>query len=503
MEKLRKKTSDAATEKLLVAAAKQGIATNWDRYESEVPLCGFGRLSLCCNICTQGPCRVNPFAEKDEPTICGRNRENLVAANFLRLICDGTASIINIAGDSNKLPTVAKERVADKELLPGPAANELVEAISLYTEGVATAEDYFQAAARLSLAGYAALAANSFNSGIEEVEAGAGALKVGEANLLLLGAMTPEKVAAIKAKAAGVNVVGMCGAEMEGIPVVGNYAAQETLLVTGMIDAVIAGSACVSAGFLSTASELEVPVFCAEEDDLDAAVAAAKANYKKRQHEARVEFTPVQAAVGYSKASFKQVKAAKLEALISKYPVKGVVILGGCNNVKATQDQSIVLQAKELLANDVLVLASGCAAAALAKAGLMDADKANNFASPGLVAFLGALAAAAGTGRLPAVLHCGTCWQTPAAVELATSLGLPISASFPEISLPAAWTAALALAALGIPTYVGPVLPVEGTPAAVSALAATFDSNLIAPVAEALTPEITAQQVVAALMGKK
>ncbi|NLW07786.1 MAG: hypothetical protein GX039_07445, partial [Clostridia bacterium] len=174
MEKVRKKTIDAATEKLLVAAAKQGIDLSWDRYESEVPLCGFGRLSLCCNICSQGPCRINPFAEKDEPTICGRTRENVVAANFLRLISDGTASIIKMAGDSDKLPAVIKERVVDKELLPGPASQELVKAIGLYTEGVAVTEDYFQAAARLALAGYASLAASSVGSGIYEVEAGVG-----------------------------------------------------------------------------------------------------------------------------------------------------------------------------------------------------------------------------------------------------------------------------------------------------------------------------------------
>lgn len=503
MEKVRKKTIDAATEKLLVAAAKQGIDLSWDRYESEVPLCGFGRLSLCCNICSQGPCRINPFAEKDEPTICGRTRENVVAANFLRLISDGTASIIKMAGDSDKLPAVIKERVVDKELLPGPASQELVKAIGLYTEGVAVTEDYFQAAARLALAGYASLAASSVDSGIYEVEAGVGALKADQANLLLLGAICGDKVAALKAAAKGVNVVAMCGAEGHGTAIPGNYASQETLLFSGLIDAVVCGNACVSAGFLSVAAELDIPVFCAETDDLDEAVNTARANFKQRQDEKQAEFAAEQAAVGYSKESFKQVKAAKMEALLSKYPVKGVAILGGCNNVKTTQDQSIVLQAKELVANDVLVVATGCAAAALAKAGMMDADKANHFASPGLVAFLGALAAAAGIGRLPAVLHGGTCWQTPVAVELASIFGLPIYASFPEISLPAAWSTAVALAAMGIPTYVGPVLPVEGTPAAVSALATVLDGNLIAPVPEELTPEITAQRVVAALKGQE
>lgn len=503
MEKLRKKTSDSAVEQLLVAAYKQGIETNWDRYESMVPLCGFGRLSLCCNVCTQGPCHINPFEAEDKATICGKARAELVAANFLRLVGEGVGNILNYAGDCSTVPAVVSERVADKELLPGTASMELVKAMNMYIEGVAGVEDYFQAAAKLSLAGYGALAQGVVPKGVEEVLAGAGGLAKDKANLLLIGAMDAETVAAVKKAAKGINLVGMCGAEM-GVNVVGSYASQEPLLLSGMIDAVIAGGACVSPGFLNIACELDVPVFCTDDESILEAVAAAKEKFKERkQSTPDNDYEKVQAAIGYTKNSFKEIKAGKMATLVSKYPIKGVAIIGGCNNVKTTQDQSAVMIAKELVANDVLVIATGCAAAAIAKSGMMDGDKANHFAGPLLVDFLGALAAAAGVGRLPAVLHAGTCWQLPEAVDMATSFGLSVCACFPEVAWPSAWSTAIATAAMGIPTYVGPVLPVEGTPEAMAAMDEVFNNNLLAPVAPELTPQLTARKAAAKLMGKE
>ncbi|MDN5344860.1 MAG: anaerobic carbon-monoxide dehydrogenase catalytic subunit [Clostridia bacterium] len=504
MEKLRKKTSDADLEQLLVVAARQGVPLSWDRYEGMVPLCGFGRLSLCCSLCSQGPCRVNPFEAEDRETVCGRSRAELVAANFLRLIADGVTSIINYAGNNTELPPAVEARVVNKDLLPGATINELLQAARMYIEGVDSVEAYSRAAARLALAGYCTLANQDEKVAVNEVEAGIGALKEDQANLLIIGAIPAAAMDSIKAAATGVNLVGMCGAE-HGIAIAGNYGSQEAVLFSGLVDAILVGRACVTPGFLNTAKKLGLSVFSIQQDAINAAVNAAREHYSQGRQNlvTTTAWQTEQATVGYTPAIFQQIKPAKIEAINSKYPIKGCVILSGCNNVKTTQNESIVEQAKELVRNDVLVLATGCAAAALAKAGLMDGDQANRFAGQGLVDYLGALAAAAGVGRMPAALHCGTCWQLPAAVDIAAALGLPTFASFPEVSLPAAWSSALALAALGIPTYVGPVLPIEGTPAAVAALAEVVANNLRAPITDALTPAIAAQKVTAALLGEK
>ena len=51
--------------------------------------------------------------------------------------------------------------------------------------------------------------------------------------------------------------------------------------------------------------------------------------------------------------------------------IRGVAGVVGCNNARVTHDDVHVTLVKELIKNDVLVLQTGCAAMATAKAGLM------------------------------------------------------------------------------------------------------------------------------------
>ena len=46
------------------------------------PLCGYGRLGLCCSACLLGPCRLTPFDELPDRGRCGRDRDQLVAFNL-------------------------------------------------------------------------------------------------------------------------------------------------------------------------------------------------------------------------------------------------------------------------------------------------------------------------------------------------------------------------------------------------------------------------------------
>lgn len=503
MEKVRKRTADASLEELLTAAYKKDMPLVWDRYEKLVPLCGFGRLNLCCSLCTQGPCYINPFKETDNATTCGRTRAELVALNFMRLIADGTASILGYCGDSATKSSIVAEKVSAQNLLPRSATEELLSATNMYVEGVAEAKESFEETVRLALAGYNALSSNKEKRAVNEVEAGLGALKTDKPNLLLVGALPASDVAALKLEAKGVNLAGMCGAEHD-LNIAGNYGGEEALLFSGLCDAVLVGKACVSPGFLNTAKSLDIPIFYAKDGQFKEAIDAAAANYAKgRNVLPKLQLKAEQASVGYNPSLLEEIKPGRIDALNAKYPIAGCVILGGCSNVKTTHDQSVVELAKELVKNNYLVLATGCAAAALAKVGMMDAEKANHFAGQELIDYLGALAAAMGKGRLPAALHCGTCWQISSAVEIANILKLPLYAAFPEVSLPAAWNSAIAMAALGIPTYVGPVLPIEGTKEATDIFSEILKGKLIFPVEEELTPILTAKKVVASLTGKK
>lgn len=88
----KKKTADPASAYMIEKAGQQGLETTWDRYEAMSPQCGFGELGVCCKICLEGPCRIDPFGEGAKTGICGISADGIVARNLDRAIAAGTAS---------------------------------------------------------------------------------------------------------------------------------------------------------------------------------------------------------------------------------------------------------------------------------------------------------------------------------------------------------------------------------------------------------------------------
>ena len=54
-----KKSLDKATLQMIDVAREEDIQLTWDRYQKQLPQCGFGELGLCCRHCMQGPCRID------------------------------------------------------------------------------------------------------------------------------------------------------------------------------------------------------------------------------------------------------------------------------------------------------------------------------------------------------------------------------------------------------------------------------------------------------------
>ena len=81
-----------AASDMLKVAEREGIATAWDRYEKQLPQCGFGESGTCCRNCLQGPCRIDPFGEGPTLGVCGATADTIVARNLDRAIAAGTAS---------------------------------------------------------------------------------------------------------------------------------------------------------------------------------------------------------------------------------------------------------------------------------------------------------------------------------------------------------------------------------------------------------------------------
>ena len=149
--------------------------------------------------------------------------------------------------------------------------------------------------------------------------------------------------------------------------------------------------------------------------------------------------------------------------------LRGVCLLAGCNNLKRVHDENHLVIAQELAKNNVLLVATGCAAQAYAKAGLLNADAVDKYAGDGLKAFMNRLNEANKdrlNEKLPLVFHMGSCVDNSRAYDLMTAMAkelqvdtpkVPYAASAPEAMSEKAIAIGSWAVALGMPVHVGVV----------------------------------------------
>ena len=157
---------------------------------------------------------------------------------------------------------------------------------------------------------------------------------------------------------------------------------------------------------------------------------------------------------------------------IASGDIKGVVLFVGCSNYKVPQDANFLTMAKQLAIENVLVLATGCAAGAFAKQGLLSPSSTETLCGESLKGTLTAIGEAAGLGRpLPPVLHMGSCVDNARPLRLlyalANKLGvdldqLPVIASAPEPMSEKAIAIGTGAVALGVTVHLGLSPPVLG-----------------------------------------
>ncbi|SHI36737.1 anaerobic carbon-monoxide dehydrogenase catalytic subunit [Desulfofundulus thermosubterraneus] len=310
--------------------------------------------------------------------------------------------------------------------------------------------------------------------------------------MLVEAAKDPGLISAARAKgASGINLVGMCctGNEIlmrHGIPVAGNFLQQELAVITGALEAVVVDvqcimpalgqlAACYHTKFISTSPKAKFPgaihIPFDEHNALETAreiIRQAIENYPNRDKN-RV-FIPEEATAYVAGFSVEAILSALggtliplIEAVKNK-KIRGIAALVGCNNPKVTQDYNHVNMAKALIARDVLVVETGCAAIASAKAGLL-LPEAAELAGAGLAEVCRALG-------VPPVLHMGSCVDISriltVAAALARELGvdiadLPVAGSAPEWMSEKAVSIGAYVVASGIFTVLGTVPPVLGS----------------------------------------
>ncbi len=250
--------------------------------------------------------------------------------------------------------------------------------------------------------------------------------------MVVAASRDPELVALAKAKGAeGIIVGGICCTANEilmrqGAPVVGNFLHQELAIATGAVDLMLVDVQCIMPAVIEHAARFHTKVVTTskkakipgaehiqfeEEKALSIAkdiVKRAVENYEKRgavdipdvTEDLLAGFT-VRNVFHHLGGTYRPSVRPLNDAIMSGR-LRGVAAVIGCNTVKKTQDDSHLKMVKELLANDVLVVQTGCSATACAKAGLLKPEAAEEFAGEGLQEICRAVG-------IPPVLHLGSC----------------------------------------------------------------------------------------------
>jgi carbon-monoxide dehydrogenase catalytic subunit len=306
-----------------------------------------------------------------------------------------------------------------------------------------------------------------------------------------------------KTGAKGINVVGMCctGNELlmrQGVPIAGNELNSELAIVTGALDAMIVDVQCIYPAVVKVAASYHTKVITtspiakipgaehiefieSQADEIaKKIVRIAMDNYQNRDA-SRIEIPDIKekAIVGFSVESIlavlKKINSEDpLKPLIDNIAngnIKGVVAVVGCNNPKVRHDFMHVKIAEELIRKNILVIATGCAAIAHAKAGLMSPGSYKKAGSK-LQEVLKVLGTAAGLEALPPVLHFGSCVDNSRISVLLKALAeklnvpihnLPVAASAPEATTEKALAIGTWAVSLGVTTHVNPVPRITGS----------------------------------------
>ncbi|PKM82701.1 MAG: carbon-monoxide dehydrogenase catalytic subunit [Firmicutes bacterium HGW-Firmicutes-14] len=347
-------------------------------------------------------------------------------------------------------------------------------------------------------------------------EANLGVLKADHVNIIIHGhvPLLSEKVVewarkledeAKSAGASGIQLSGLCctGNEIlmrQGVPLANNFLAQELAITTGAVDAMVVDVQCIMPSLADTAAcyhtkiittmpiakmpgAEHVPFEIEKVDETAQQIVRMAIEAYKKRDPGKVNIPDEKSSVmaGFSVEAI----VGALSKLDASNPLKPLVdniangnVLGacavvGCNNAKVTQDASHIGLVRELLKNNVLVVATGCAAHALGKAGFLTSEAAEKYAGETLKAVLTAVGNAAGLNApLPPVLHMGSCVDNSRIGDLVAALAgylkvavkdLPIAASAPEYQHEKAIAIGTWAVSLGVFTHLGVVPPVLGS----------------------------------------
>ena len=327
--------------------------------------------------------------------------------------------------------------------------------------------------------------------------------------MIVFYAQDPEMVALAKEMGAkGINIAGVCCTSNEvamrhGIPMAGNFLSQENVVLTGACEAIVVDvqcifpalgplSKCFHTKFVTTSPIARMPDSDFIEFHEDTAgenakkiVEMAVRNFKNRKPElVNIPQLKTNATVGYSVEAIKKCldgvtnshvdetgTTKPLIECVKSGVLRGAVAMVGCNNPKVRPDTAHIELMKKLIANDIIVIVSGCSAQAAAKAGLLSKD-AKELCGEGLKRVCELV-------DIPPILHMGSCVDISRMMILASDIAkdwgidisqVPVVGCAPEYMSEKAVSIGNYVVATGIETFLGVDPYTKGGPEVVNLL---------------------------------
>ncbi len=334
------------------------------------------------------------------------------------------------------------------------------------------------------------------------------------AEMMVRAAREPAMLERAKATGAkGINLVGICCSANEilmrqGLPVAGNFLQQELAIATGAVEMMAVDVQCILPGveqiagcyhtrMVTTSPKARIPgvrhVPFEEKRALEVArelISSAVENFSNRDA-SRVEIPEekMDLVAGFTAENIFHHLGGRYRSSyrplndgIAAGRLRGVAAVIGCNTPKKVHDESHLQLVRDLLSRDVLVVQTGCAAIACAKAGLMKPEAAWESAGQGLREICE-------TVGIPPVLHMGSCVDNSrilmACTEMVREGGigedisqLPVAGVAPEAMSEKAIAIATYAAASGILTVFAPPPRVHGSANVVKFLAEDMEELL-------------------------
>jgi carbon-monoxide dehydrogenase catalytic subunit len=320
------------------------------------------------------------------------------------------------------------------------------------------------------------------------------------------------KKAANDAGAQDVNIVGVCctGNETlmrQGIAIAGSNLQQEMVIATGLADAMVVDYQCIYPSLTDVAEHFHTKVISTAKEGrmtgtlhfpFEEATANESAqkiimeainNFPKRKGKHFLPKAPtLNLIAGFSLQSCidflsRLDPADPLKPLVENIidgNIRGVVLLAGCSSPKTQLDASHVIIARSLIADNILVVSTGCAAQTCARAGLLTSEATTEYAGESLRAVLTAIGSRSDIKKpLPPVWHFGSCVDNSRPVTLISAISsklgihikkLPVAVSAAEWVTEKATAIGIGAVTLGLTVHLGVSPSILGGPEVIKIL---------------------------------